>query len=220
MMVMELSTARELTDQIKAGAEVLWQLIAQAYLDRVWEALGYSSWDEYCAQEFGECRVRLPREERREIVASMREIGLSTRAIAAATGVNFATVSRDLAGVANATRGPVFGGDGKTYPAKEADTEQIPSQKPSPQQPDFGSDQGNGSPSPRRRRPIAEAFEAVRYDLLKRAESLARLAADDRFDRNAEQLAQRYRFDLIQARDAIQAVIDRLPTPTTDSQEG
>ncbi|AYF78011.1 hypothetical protein D7D52_34055 [Nocardia yunnanensis] len=76
------------------------------------------------------------------------------------------------------------------------------------------------SPQARRRRPIAEAFDAARYDLLKRAETLVRLAADDRFDRNANQLAQRYRFDLIQARDAIQAVLDHLPDPTTESREG
>lgn len=40
--------------------------------------------------------MRLPREERAEVVASLRESGLSLRAIAAATGLNHQTVSNDL----------------------------------------------------------------------------------------------------------------------------
>ncbi|MGW4244049.1 hypothetical protein [Nocardia sp. NPDC004722] len=216
-MTLMAEAAQELTDRIRAGAEMVWELITEAYLDRVWEVLGYCSWDEYCTKEFGSCRLQLPREERQEIVASMREIGMSTRAIAAATGVNYATVSRDLAGVADATRGPVTGKDGKSYSAKDSGLEtDSPNDRPEP------DSDGDGDLSrSRRRRPIAEAFDAARYDLLKRAETLVRLAADDRFDRNSYQLAQRYRFDLVQARDAIQAVLDRLPEPiTTESLEG
>ena len=37
-----------------------------------------------------------PREERQEVVASMREIGMSTRAIVAATGTSKGTVDREL----------------------------------------------------------------------------------------------------------------------------
>lgn len=66
-------------------------------------ALGYTSWDDYCTREFGTTRLRLPREERTEVVASLRESGLSLRAIAAATGDHYSTISRELAGVANAT---------------------------------------------------------------------------------------------------------------------
>ena len=54
--------------------------------------------------EFGTARLRLPREERAEVVASLRESGLSVRAIAAATGDHYSTISRELSGVANATR--------------------------------------------------------------------------------------------------------------------
>ncbi|OKI14184.1 helix-turn-helix domain-containing protein [Streptomyces sp. CB03911] len=59
--------------------------------------------------------LRLPREERQEIVASLRESGLSARAISAATGVSEPTVRRDLAGASNDA--PVTGRDGKTYAA-------------------------------------------------------------------------------------------------------
>ncbi|MEU6587007.1 hypothetical protein [Nocardia sp. NPDC046763] len=204
-MGMTSVTARELTEQIKASAEDLWQLIAQAYLDRVWEVLSYSSWDEYCAKEFGSCRLQLPREDRQEVVASMREIGMSQRAIAAAIGLSKGTVQNDLAASGQfCPPEPVLSSDTKTQQPESIDNAAVLA-KPQPET--------------RRRRPIAEAFDVARYDLLKRAESLVRLAADDRFDRNADQLAHRYRFDLIQARDAIQAVLDRLPEPTTDSRK-
>ncbi|MFC9995834.1 hypothetical protein [Nocardia sp. NPDC127526] len=217
-MIIERVAARELTDQIRAGADALWQLVAQAYVNRAWQALGYCSWDDYCTREFGDCRIRLPREERQEIVASLREVGMSTRAIAAATGVARGTVLKDL-GEVDQIEPPdsIVGFDGKKYPSKQVEREHAGALG-FPVRPEVAAT--NAESSTRRRRPLPEAFNAVRYDLVKRAEALARLAADDRFDRNAEQLAQRYRFDLIQARDAIQAVIDRLPTPADQSQEG
>lgn len=89
--------ARALTDRIKVGVEAVWELVKQAYEQRAWDALGYSSWDDYCTREFGTTRLRLPREERAEVVASLRESGLSVRAIAAATGVNRETVRQEVA---------------------------------------------------------------------------------------------------------------------------
>lgn len=91
--------ARALTDQIKVGVEACWQLITRAYTERAWAILGYSSWDDYCTREFGTSRLRLPREERSEVVSSLRESGLSVRAIAAATGISKNTVTADLAEV-------------------------------------------------------------------------------------------------------------------------
>lgn len=44
----------------------------------------------------GQARLRLPREERQEVVASLRENGLSVRAIAAATQTSVGTVASDL----------------------------------------------------------------------------------------------------------------------------
>lgn len=96
-------TARYLTDRIKVALEGTWQLIAEAYVSRAWAALGYGSWDEYCTEEFGAARLRLPREERQEVVASLRDSGLSVRAIAAATGLSRGTVGNDLSGVQNWT---------------------------------------------------------------------------------------------------------------------
>ncbi|WP_282783972.1 hypothetical protein [Nocardia sp. CC201C] len=204
-VTLSAEAARELTAQIRACVEQVWALIEQAFTARAWVALGYPSWDAYCVSEFDRSRLRIPREERAEVVASMREIGMSTRAIAAATGVDRGTVRADLAQVGeNHPPDTVIGTDGKTYPPKH----------PAPQQnPTTGSEQAGAAA--RRRRPITEAFDTTRYELTKKAESLARLAADDRFDRHATQLAHRYRGDLIRARDAIQTVLDRFPDPTT-----
>lgn len=125
--------ARVLTDRIKVGVEAVWELVTQAYQAGAHRALGYSSWDDYCTREFGTSRIRLPREERQEVVASLRESGLSIRAITAATGLSDNTVTKDLRQVSqSATPGrdevtprfkesmKVTGTDGKTYPGKSA----------------------------------------------------------------------------------------------------
>ena len=89
-MVTDLDTdaARALTDEIRADAEMLWDKIVTAYTRRAWIALGYETWDVYCIKEFGSSRLRLPREERPEMVASLRQSGLSIRAIASVTGAS------------------------------------------------------------------------------------------------------------------------------------
>jgi hypothetical protein len=100
--IVEASTAEEArtrAERIRAGMRVLaeWQQdVITAYAARDWEALGYTSWDAYLDGEYGEHRVRLPRDQRREIVAGMAQAGMSTRAIGAAIGSSHMTVQRDL----------------------------------------------------------------------------------------------------------------------------
>jgi len=88
--------ARALTDQIKTGIEEMWSLITRAYTERAWAALEYESWDDYCTREFATARLRLPREDRAEVVASMRESGMSLRAIGSATGISRPTIIKDV----------------------------------------------------------------------------------------------------------------------------
>ena len=115
--------AREVTDQIKTGLESVYHLIRSAYRGRAWEVLGYRSWDEYVTREFGNLHLRPPLEERQDIVLSLREVGMSTRAIASATQISEATVRRELkhAGASKDAPGrapaSVVGVDGKTYEA-------------------------------------------------------------------------------------------------------
>lgn len=120
-IVLSPGNARNLTDRIKVAVEGTWLLIQEAYTTRAWSALGYGSWDEYCTREFDTARLRLPREERQEVVASMRENGLSVRAISSATGLGYGTVQREITEPSGDPAGspedaiPVTGTDGKTY---------------------------------------------------------------------------------------------------------
>ena len=130
------SQARDLTDRIKVGVEAIWELIKQAYQSRAWAALGYNSWDDYCTREFGTSRIRLPREERQEVVASMREIGMSIPAISSATGASVGTVHGTLSKLkASDTPAPIVGTDGKVYPAS-----QPPRHEPEPESEPNGED--------------------------------------------------------------------------------
>lgn len=120
MTAIEISPAqaRELTDRIRAGSEALWELIKQAWVSGAHHVLGYTSWDEYCTREFGTNRIRIPRAERPEEVASMRALGMSHSAIASATGMSTKTVQRELRGGQMSTPEKVTGTDGKTYTTK------------------------------------------------------------------------------------------------------
>jgi len=128
-VVADSKTARDLTNKIRAGLEDVYQLIVQAFQQRVWLSLGYGSWDEYVRREFGNLSLRPPLEDREEVVQSLRDSGLSTRAIGSATHLSEATVRRTLAGASNDARdesaahepSKVVGLDGKQYsPTKPA----------------------------------------------------------------------------------------------------
>jgi hypothetical protein len=85
--------ARALTDKIKKGLQETWKDIQKAWDERADKILGYSSWDAYCAAEFGSCYLRVPHEELPEIVRSM-SLTMGVRPIAAALGVSRETVRR------------------------------------------------------------------------------------------------------------------------------
>lgn len=191
---LDTDTARQLTDRIKVALEGTWLLIQEAYTSSAWAVLGYDSWDAYCTAEFGSARLRLPREERQEVVASLRESGLSVRAIASATGINKETVSRDLQVSGTQTPASIVGTDGKTYAARiersqfdgsdwtESDAGEIPDQSNVPEYTDLETI----TPAVTRRRPLPEAFADAGRDLTRAAEKLTRLTEDDRFPRNRD----------------------------------
>jgi transposase-like protein len=168
--------ARALTDRIKIAVEGTWQLIREAYISRTWAVLGYDSWDAYCTDEFGETRLRLPREERQEVVASLRDSGLSVRAIASAVGVNKETVSRDIQVSGNQTP-EIQGADGKTYTV---------TREPEVIDAELVDEPARPEPPKVKRRPLPEAFTDAGRDLTRAAERLARLTEDDRFAKNRE----------------------------------
>lgn len=110
--------ARDITNRMRTAAGVLTELYVDAYTRRAWAALGHASWDAYLAAEFGDFHIRLPREERDEVIGSLRSAGLSIRAIAATGVASKKTVERTIAasGVAKDDT-CVTGTDGKTYNA-------------------------------------------------------------------------------------------------------
>lgn len=106
--------ARELTSKINGHLADLWALVVAAWTGRVWLALGYGSWDAWCRAEIKTGHLRIPGEERVEVVGTLRQAGMSTRAIASATGMSKDTVNR-VQGVSDETPLTITGTDGKAY---------------------------------------------------------------------------------------------------------
>lgn len=94
--VMTYDEARAVTDRLRQTVAVVAVQITKAYRGRAWLVLGYSSWEDYLEGEQIRPAGRLPRAERREVVAELRDAGLSTRAIAAATGASVGTIHADI----------------------------------------------------------------------------------------------------------------------------
>lgn len=209
--------ARRLTNQINGALTVAWDLVITAYERRVWEPLGYASWDSYCRAEFGTTRLRLPAEERAETVHSLREAGLSTRAIASATGTDKRTVGRDLAtggadappapqsvtgdhsprpGASNdAPANPIRGQDGKTYSSSPKSTQ---------------AEQGPPPAAAPRRRSLTDQAQDAGHELRKAVDRAARLVDDDRFPQNREQVTRALRGHLLHALTEGQRALDRM----------
>lgn len=269
--------ARQLTDRIKVAVEGTWQLITEAYTSRAWAALGYTNWDDYCTREFGTSRLRLPREERSEVVASLRESGLSIRAIEAATGVSRPTIIKDLrpAQVVNSlppdpqtppstipqgepVSRAVDGGStepvltqedcedlddeatdrlaerisaelaasdrGYLGRAQQAVLDALPPVSDEPAPRITGTD-GKSYPAPKpaekaRREPLPKSVERAMSDLRKRAESLAKTVADDRFTANRPTITTQQWAWAIESLKNVTAFIEALdPAVVTETEK-
>ena len=84
------SAAQDINDRIERYAAEAVRLWSR----RAWEVLGHKSWAE-CVEERG-AQLRLPRADRREMVALLADEGMSSRAIAPVVGASQRTVSNDL----------------------------------------------------------------------------------------------------------------------------
>lgn len=221
--LMTEAQARALFDSIRTAAmdaadrvENVKALIEEARDREAWRSAGYLSWTACAVAEFGGALPKLERDARRELVASLTEVGMSSRAIAPIVGVDKETVNADRrsggrnlppdaadecdpdAEIVDAelldeeptAPKPITGMDGKTYPKPVQQTRPAPGRSP------FTGE-------------FYEAVEKVR----KAINALAKTTQDDRFTRNADQVAATYRSDLIRAQDALAGVIEQLPTP-------
>jgi len=209
---------RLLTSSVQESVEKLSELISEAQASGAHVALGYRSWTEYVAAEFADSPLRLGRDDRRELVVSLAAQGMSTRAIAPVVGVAHKTVARDLAApVSDDTpdpepevvdaeiveddeldptltlREPITGMDGKTYTRPEPRSAPI-------------------KPKAVPRRALTEQFFDAFYELTKAVERVERLAEDDRFAQNAEQVTAKHRSDLSRSIEALSRVLNRFNT--------
>lgn len=222
------TTARQRVDRIKIAVEGAWQLIVESYRARDWESLGYATWDEMCTREFGTSRLRLPREERAETVQSLREAGLSLRAISAATGTSVNTV-RKAAQVYQIDT-PARGASGMDEFAVDTTTGEVlddPWENGSPQAAEFlgepqpvvppkitGIDGKTYTPPVKRapyRKPLPDVARDAGYELRKAMERIERIVSDDRYQQNEKQVALALRGHLLYVADTVAAVIDQLP---------
>ena len=208
--------ARQLTQEIAQTLALAWDLVVTAYQRRVWEPLGYGSWDSYCRAELGSTRLRLPAEEREQAVRSLRSAGLSTRAIAAATGTSKGTVHRIATApggaVADANPRPeaVTGLNGKSYrvvvpegttplDAEIVDDAPHPVMSPTPAPPSGG-----------KRRPLAEQARDAGWEIRRAAERITRIVGDDRLPINKQQVSTALRAHLLFVAQAVSAALDQL----------
>lgn len=161
--------AREFVDHVRASVEDLKDWIVRAVKGRAWIALGYGSWDEMCEAEFDGAVIRLPREDRREAVASLREAGLSTRAIGSALGVDHKTVVNDVRSTGENSPVPetVTSLDGRERPATQVRRDPDPEPEPEPQGPEHDDKRPDPEPGiwysgPPAPNPIAAAVKEAR----------------------------------------------------------
>lgn len=195
--------ARLVVSNLMEARAKLAQIMTEAQEGRVWEALDMPNIQAWAAFTFSETPLaQLSRDDRRVLVKELSDEGFGTRPIAAVVGTDHSTVSRDIkaVSVATATDGPrqVHGADGitRSYP------------KPEPVTVDHKT--GEITQTKPKRRPLPEAFRDAAHDLRKITERLERLAADDRFPRNREQIAETSKSDFNRAEAAIAAVLDSL----------
>lgn len=229
----ESSAAKRLDHRIRllAGSigdslAKLHMLVEEAKQGEIHKALGFPSWTAYLADALT-IQVQLGREQRRELVGYLSGEGMSQRTIADIVRVDQKTVSNDLRSTAEEFSSPenvvpITGRDNKDYPRRRPD----PKPRPTNACPDCGADRpswlgGNHKcqASMPRRKPITAAFSEASYNLTKATNRLQRLAVDDRFTRNRNELG-RNASDLIRARDAITSVLALMQADPADMLDG
>jgi hypothetical protein len=205
--------AQQLTQKLLQSMVDSWHLLREAYVRRAWEALGYASWEEYCADALSTNAFRLSPEWRQQVVAQLSsgEQPMSNRAIGAALGVHHTTVAAARrAGGGNpppadcddASRS-VTGGN---PPVNEViDAEIVEDAAAQPQQPQkrLGAD-GKSYPAPARtvpapkprRRPLMDDVKQATDNLHKAVQRLANLTGDDRLPQYREPVARVVRVEL------------------------
>ncbi|PZE66942.1 helix-turn-helix domain-containing protein [Curtobacterium sp. MCBD17_021] len=208
-------------------------MIREAIERQAYAALGYKSHGAYAQDRFGDALAKVGVELRREIVRELAEAGMSVRAIAPIVGTSHMTVSRDLAPVTPVTpaeTAPPVGGDedgrspsttGEWSPddgflneaTGEVTVGDIGAEIPTPEPRTVTGVDGKTynvpaeKPAPRRS-PLTDTARNAGWDARKLAERLQRIAADDRYARNKEEVASLIRGHLMFTVEVCQDLLD------------
>lgn len=211
------------------------EVIREIWVERQWLDLGYRSYGEACTAILGEdWRNPWSVDDRREVVSELRESGMSTRAIASAVGVSDGTVRTDLDQLRSSTQLPetITGLDGKTRPARvtqttrtteatkvehavDLETGEILGEEVTSEQ--WERENQPSRPTTPKRRPLVDQIRDATHDLVKATERVERLLADDRYPRNAEQVASFTRGDLLRAAESLHRALDRVASASASA---
>lgn len=212
---MDEATARRLTERIRLTAhnardaiEKLQELVEEAKHGNAHEVLGYSSWTAYLSDVLGSEPLRLPRDQRRELVGYLAgEQQMSTRAIAPILGVDPKTIVNDIKDIE-------AGGDRK-QPTITAENSPVVRTKVIGRNGQvYKADQNHPNKDQVRRAPLKETAHAAGWRLAKATERLERVAADDRLAANKEAVATLLRDHLNHAIEVCQDLLDRIDHTT------
>lgn len=97
---LDVARADRITARLSGAADLMLDLVAEAYAGEVWTVYGLPSWAAYVAAKVPALSVigrGLPLEERRDAVAVLRGRGLSLRAVSDVLGIAPNTVRTDAA---------------------------------------------------------------------------------------------------------------------------
>lgn len=224
-VVMGTDEARKVTERIRLTLDSASQsldrlaaLVTDAYQRRADLALGYGSWQEYADAEFAEQTRDLSAPIRRELVGYLSASGMSTRAIAPTMGVS-QQAAHKMVGRAREVTTPVVTSEPAPIDLATVDmttgeivepATHVPAPSPTPVTGLDGKTYTRPAPAAPRRRPLADAARDAGQELRKAIERLERLAADDRFASNKEQVAAHLRGHLPTAIEVCQDLLNRI----------
>jgi len=217
-------------DGIADNLEQVMPMIGEALTRQAWKPLGYASPTAYVAERFSGALQRLPISTRRAVVGELSSAGMSTRAIAPIVGKAQQTVADDLRLTGNRSVDPdrkVISLDGRQRTATQRKPDldewrgEVLHQAEETDEvvkltgPNSVASPGANRQSPKpRRTPLTDQFRNATTDLTRKTETIARLCDDDRFPRNADEVATSIRSDLIRAIDALTDVVTLLDSST------
>lgn len=232
--------ARRLTDaaqhEFRSSREHFdraWSLIEQAVEGGGHVALGYRSPGDYLHAEFDGVLAGLDVTERRVAVRTMTNWGLSTRAIAPALGVSNKTVSLDqrtpvtevtptagdmsesdfIEAVSDVDEESFESATQRARADGDVSRSNVAAHIESAPVPVVGID-GKSYSRPKstapRRKPITDAAATAGWELRKAVERVERLAADDRFATQKQQMGPHLRAHLENAIEVCQDLLDRI----------